>query len=110
MLCGRLPFYSKSHDTLFDLILNQDVKYPSSLTPTGKSILTGLLNKNPSYRLVNACCGDLFIFVTLGKLSMWVFFFHFSWCLVLFFVLAVFRSPGVLKLQIFEAFIDIWHL
>lgn len=51
MLCGRLPFYSKSHDTLFDLILNQEVKYPSTLTPTGKSILMGLLNKNPSHRL-----------------------------------------------------------
>ena len=50
MLCGRLPFYSKSHDTLFDLILNQEVKYPSALTPTGKSILMGLLNKNPSHR------------------------------------------------------------
>lgn len=50
-MCGRLPFYSKSHDTLFDMILNQDVKYPSTLTPPARSILMGLLNKNPLHRL-----------------------------------------------------------
>lgn len=51
MLCGRLPFYSKSHDKLFDMIINTEVKFPTSLSPPSHSILSGLLNKDPSHRL-----------------------------------------------------------
>lgn len=51
MLCGRLPFYNRDHEVLFELILTEDLKFPSRLTDGSKSILSGLLQKNPSTRL-----------------------------------------------------------
>merc|ERR1719223_2634037 len=42
-LCGHLPFYHKSHDCLFDLILHEDVRLPSTLSPNARNLLSRLL-------------------------------------------------------------------
>jgi len=51
MLCGRLPFYNREHDVLFELILTEPVRFPTRLSETSKSILNGLLEKVPDQRL-----------------------------------------------------------
>ncbi|KAK3802703.1 hypothetical protein RRG08_001966 [Elysia crispata] len=51
MMCGRLPFYNKDHDVLFELILVQNVKFPRNLSEEAKSLLSGLLVKKPRERL-----------------------------------------------------------
>lgn len=51
MMCGRLPFYSRDHDVLFELILVEEVKYPKSMSPEARHLLSGLLVKNPRHRL-----------------------------------------------------------
>ncbi|XP_065679379.1 RAC-gamma serine/threonine-protein kinase isoform X2 [Hydra vulgaris] len=51
MLCGRLPFYNRDHEVLFELILSEPVRFPSRLSLSSKSILSGLLEKNPDKRL-----------------------------------------------------------
>ncbi|XP_013096502.2 RAC-gamma serine/threonine-protein kinase-like isoform X2 [Biomphalaria glabrata] len=51
MMCGRLPFYNKDHDVLFELILLQHVKFPRNLSEEAKSLLSGLLAKKPKQRL-----------------------------------------------------------
>ena len=50
MMCGRLPFYNKDHDLLFELILLQHVKFPRNLSEEAKSLLSGLLVKKPRQR------------------------------------------------------------
>lgn len=50
-MCGRLPFYNRDHDVLFTLILMEDVRFPRNLSPEAKSLLSGLLIKNPQQRL-----------------------------------------------------------
>ncbi|KAL8565685.1 hypothetical protein ACOMHN_056184 [Nucella lapillus] len=51
MMCGRLPFYNRDHDVLFELILLQNVKFPRNLSEEAKMLLNGLLVKNPKRRL-----------------------------------------------------------
>lgn len=51
MMCGKLPFYSRDHDTLFELILVKDAQFPPSLSVESKSLLSKLLVKNPLERL-----------------------------------------------------------
>lgn len=51
MVCGRLPFYNRDHDVLFELILAEDVRFPPTLGPDARNLLTGLLTKEPSQRL-----------------------------------------------------------
>ncbi|XP_071477985.1 RAC-gamma serine/threonine-protein kinase-like [Diadema antillarum] len=51
MMCGRLPFYSRDHEVLFELILTENIKFPNRLSITAKAILSGLLEKNPKKRL-----------------------------------------------------------
>ncbi|VDO92802.1 unnamed protein product [Soboliphyme baturini] len=51
MMCGRLPFYSKDHEKLFELILTCAVRFPNKLSGEAKSLLSGLLIKDPSSRL-----------------------------------------------------------
>ena len=52
MMCGRLPFYNRDHDVLFELILLQPVKFPRTLSEEAKNMLGGMLVKNPKERLV----------------------------------------------------------
>ncbi|KAL3068639.1 hypothetical protein niasHS_016045 [Heterodera schachtii] len=51
MMCGRLPFYSKEHEKLFELILQCALRFPSRLSPEAKILLSGLLVKDPNKRL-----------------------------------------------------------
>ncbi|CAJ0559477.1 unnamed protein product, partial [Mesorhabditis spiculigera] len=51
MMCGRLPFYSKDHKKLFELIMIGELRFPSKLSPEAKNLLTGLLVKDPTQRL-----------------------------------------------------------
>lgn len=52
MMCGRLPFYSRDHEVLFELILVEDIKFPARLSEVAKSLLSGLLQKDPAKRYV----------------------------------------------------------
>uniref|UniRef100_A0A6Q2XYT2 non-specific serine/threonine protein kinase n=1 Tax=Esox lucius TaxID=8010 RepID=A0A6Q2XYT2_ESOLU len=51
MMCGRLPFYNQDHEKLFELILMEDIRFPRTLGPDGRSLLSGLLKKDPKQRL-----------------------------------------------------------
>ncbi|KAH3854899.1 RAC serine/threonine-protein kinase-like isoform X2 [Dreissena polymorpha] len=51
MMCGRLPFYNRDHDVLFELILLEQVRFPRTLSEDAKSLLGGMLIKNPKERL-----------------------------------------------------------
>lgn len=54
MMCGRLPFYNQDHERLFELILMEDIRFPRTLAPEGKSLLSGLLKKDPKQRSVSS--------------------------------------------------------
>lgn len=51
MMVGRLPFYSQDHDELFESILSTEVRFPRTLSTDSKSLLNGLLVKDPAKRL-----------------------------------------------------------
>lgn len=51
MLTGMPPFYSRNRDRLFHKILKAELKLPKFFSPAARSLLTGLLDRNPSTRL-----------------------------------------------------------
>jgi RAC serine/threonine-protein kinase len=51
MMCGHLPFYNQDHEKLFELILMEEIRFPCTLGPEAKSLLAGLLKKDPKQRL-----------------------------------------------------------
>jgi len=51
MMVGRLPFYNRDHDKLFELILMDEVRFPKSISQEAKDLLGGLLIKDPFTRL-----------------------------------------------------------
>ena len=53
MMCGRLPFYARDHERLFELILTGVVRFPTRLSPEAKSLLSGLLVKKPTQRFLH---------------------------------------------------------
>ena len=50
MMCGRLPFYNRDHEILFELILMEEIKFPKILSANARSLLEGLLRKDPKKR------------------------------------------------------------
>lgn len=52
MMCGRLPFYNQDHERLFELILMEEIRFPRNLSPEAKSLLAGLLKKDPKQRFL----------------------------------------------------------
>lgn len=56
MMCGRLPFYSRDHEVLFELILMEEVKFPARLSTDAKGLLSGLLIKDPVQRYSTCTC------------------------------------------------------
>ena len=50
MMCGRLPFYNRDHEILFELILMEDIRFPKTLSENAKSLLGGFLMKDPKKR------------------------------------------------------------
>lgn len=65
MMCGRLPFYNQDHEKLFELILMEDIRFPRTLGPEARSLLSGLLKKDPMQRWGGCWC---FLFTTESKL------------------------------------------
>jgi len=51
MMVGRLPFYNREPELLFELILMEEIRFPRTLSKNAKSLLEGLLIKNPKTRL-----------------------------------------------------------
>lgn len=51
MMCGRLPFYNRDHEILFELILMEDIRFPKTLSENAKTLLGGFLMKDPKKRL-----------------------------------------------------------
>jgi RAC serine/threonine-protein kinase len=51
MMTGRLPFYNHDHEVMFELILVEDVRFPSKMSQEARDVLTGLLIKDPYRRL-----------------------------------------------------------
>lgn len=51
MLTGLPPFYCQDRERLFEKIRNSELHYPASLSPHAKSVLRGLLTKDPTKRL-----------------------------------------------------------
>jgi len=51
MMVGRLPFYNRDHDILFELILMEDVRFPKTISSEAKDFLSKLLIKTPADRL-----------------------------------------------------------
>jgi len=52
MMCGRLPFYNRDPEVLFELILMEEIRFPRTLSENAKSLLKGLLVKNPKLRYI----------------------------------------------------------
>ena len=50
MMCGRLPFYNRDHDVLFELILMDDLRFPPGLSRDARCLLSDLLKKDPAKR------------------------------------------------------------
>lgn len=62
MMCGRLPFYNQDHEKLFELILMEDIRFPRTLGPEARSLLSGLLKKDPMQRWgASAASSDLMV-------------------------------------------------
>lgn len=55
MMCGRLPFYNRDPEILFELILMEEVRFPKTISENAKSLLGGLLVKNPKKRYDQKC-------------------------------------------------------
>lgn len=51
MLTGDVPFYSLNSKKLFDMILQQNPKFPSHLLEASRLLIKGLLNRNVEARL-----------------------------------------------------------
>lgn len=51
MLTGLPPFYSQDREKLFEKIRKAELQYPQCVQASAKSLLKGLLTKNPSKRL-----------------------------------------------------------
>ncbi|XP_072929314.1 RAC serine/threonine-protein kinase [Epargyreus clarus] len=51
MACGRLPFYNRDHEVLFSLILEEEVRFPRTLSAACRALLAALLCKEPARRL-----------------------------------------------------------
>ncbi|KAK2167220.1 hypothetical protein LSH36_31g08007 [Paralvinella palmiformis] len=71
MMCGRLPFYNRDPEILFELILVEPLRFPSILSENAKLLLAGLLEKDPKKRLPMATMrpADLVITPNEGNIS-----------------------------------------
>lgn len=51
ILCGRTPFYSRNREEVYLKIENGPLRFPRSLSPEVRSLICGLLDRNPNTRL-----------------------------------------------------------
>ncbi|KAI4787122.1 hypothetical protein KUCAC02_036671, partial [Chaenocephalus aceratus] len=56
MMCGRLQFYNQDQEKLFELIIMEDIKFPRTLSSDAKSLLSGLLIKDPKQTVCVCVC------------------------------------------------------
>lgn len=51
MLTGLPPFYDENTNEMYRKILTEPLRFPDSVRPEARSLLTGLLNRDPRQRL-----------------------------------------------------------
>eukprot|EP00544_Gedaniella_sp_CCMP2646_P014180 CAMPEP_0202483542 /NCGR_PEP_ID=MMETSP1361-20130828/2765_1 /ASSEMBLY_ACC=CAM_ASM_000849 /TAXON_ID=210615 /ORGANISM="Staurosira complex sp., Strain CCMP2646" /LENGTH=632 /DNA_ID=CAMNT_0049111845 /DNA_START=70 /DNA_END=1968 /DNA_ORIENTATION=+ len=51
MLTGLPPFYCQDRERLFEKIRKETLRYPPSLSPASKNVLSGLLERDPDKRM-----------------------------------------------------------
>ncbi|MBW0516006.1 hypothetical protein O181_055721 [Austropuccinia psidii MF-1] len=51
MLSGLPPYYDEDHHTMYRKILKDQLTFPAEIKPEARSLLTGLLDRDPSSRL-----------------------------------------------------------
>lgn len=51
MLSGLPPYYDEDHHTMYRKILKDPLTFPAEIKPDARSLLTGLLDRNPNTRL-----------------------------------------------------------
>ena len=51
MMTGQTPFFDRNRKRMFHNILHRDIAYPSSFSEDTKSLLSGLLRRDPAKRL-----------------------------------------------------------
>jgi serine/threonine protein kinase len=72
LVTGLPPYYSKDHDEIYNSILNEELTFPSyvELSSDIKSLLRGLLDKNPKSRLGSyKGVAEIFIHPWIGRLN-----------------------------------------
>lgn len=50
ILCGRTPFYSSQRDEIYNRIETAPLEFPAHLTEHARSLISGLLERNPQKR------------------------------------------------------------
>jgi serine/threonine protein kinase len=84
MMCGRLPFYNRDPEVLFELILVEEIRFPRTLSDNAKALLKGLLIKNPKNRLFSLAIYLLSDFVVISAQSTFKQFGRSLHCIVTF--------------------------
>jgi serine/threonine protein kinase len=51
MLTGLPPFYSENINEMYELILRSPLRFPDSVSPAARSLLKGLLDRDPAKRI-----------------------------------------------------------
>ncbi|KAG0346937.1 hypothetical protein BG005_000450 [Podila minutissima] len=51
MLCGITPFWAENHAQMYQRVLEDDLEFPMDIDPDAASFISGLLERDPNYRL-----------------------------------------------------------
>ena len=51
MQTGLPPFYDENVNTMYQRILSDPLQFPADISPDAKSVMTGLLQRDPAKRL-----------------------------------------------------------
>ncbi|KAF9378895.1 hypothetical protein CPB97_009278 [Podila verticillata] len=51
MLCGITPFWAENHAQMYQRVLEDDLEFPKDIDPDAASFISGLLERDPDYRL-----------------------------------------------------------
>ena len=51
MMTGLPPFYDENVNTMYQRILSDPLQFPADISPEAKSVMTGLLQRDPARRL-----------------------------------------------------------
>ncbi|KAG0345091.1 hypothetical protein BG004_003973 [Podila humilis] len=53
MLCGITPFWAENHAQMYQRVLEDELEFPMDIDPDAASFISGLLEREPEYRLGN---------------------------------------------------------